>query len=234
MAFSHRSPTLCATTLPGVIGVAMLLFSPSLTASRAFAFDKYTLDLTDPAIIRSELQAEGECLTHIGGGVGSSAPRTEITLILEITNLEPSLWGPGSKSTVQVRLTNVGKNPVGIPWSWDKRTIYTDYCSAILKSSSAPHLEASSELLLVDEHGKVGLSPLHALYGTLDDPATYRILGPGENARIKFSTSPGEIFILTGPPGSALRLPQDFIVSADYELRDSSVGNPYRKIRSTN
>lgn len=233
MPFSRHNSTRCAQKLSGVFGVVMLLCSPSLTFSHALASDKYTLDLTDPAIIRSELQAERECHTHTGGGVGTSAPRTEISLKLEIISLEPSLWRVGDSSTVQLRLTNVGNRPVRIPWSWDKRAIYTNYCSAVLKSSSAPHLEASSKLLFVDEHGKMGLTSLHALYGTLDEDATYRLLAPGESARIKFLAFPGQIFVLTGPPGSAFGFPQEFLMSAEYELRDSSLGNPYDEVRST-
>lgn len=234
MPFPHRNPMRCAKKLSALYAVVMLLCPPSLMPSRALASDKYTLDLTDPAIIRSELQAEHECRTHTGGGVGTSAPRIEISLTLEIISLEPPLWRLGSSSTVHLRLTNAGNKPVRVPWSWDKRTIYTDYCSAVLKSSSAVRLEANSELLFADEHGKMGLTSLHALYGTLDEPATYRLLAPGESARIKFFAFPGEIFVLTGPPGSAFGFPQDFIVSADYELHDSSLGNPYNKIHSTN
>ena len=78
-------------------------------------------------------------------------------------------------------------------------------------------------------------APLENLYGRLSIPETFRVLGSGETARLKlreallFSTAPA-----SEPSGRSLRLPQDFTVTATYDLDDTSLGNPYAPIKSDN
>ncbi len=211
-----------------------LLVWPALFGPLARGADKYTLDLTDPRIRQAELEAERACKTFSGAGGGSSAPWPKLGLALELVGLDRRSYRLGDDVTAVLRLKNIGNGPVAIPWSWDRRAIYVDYCSAKLKTSRAELLEALPDLRFTDAAGLTSLETLHYLYGALDDPATYRVLDPDESALIKAKAVQLFYAPLVGvPPGYRPTFPQEFFVTAGYDARGWKAG-PYNPIQSTN
>ena len=200
-----------------------------------FAQDRYALDLTVDG------QSPAPAKTGFGCGprlTGGSEPggfvKPTLALALDIIALDKSTYAPGEDFVCRVRFTNTGREPIRVPWSPNSQYSNKD-CTGALKDTAKASLSGSLRLVLMSGSGLARSIPAPSLYGRLEFPDTYRVLAPGQSATVKFKQSISlQVTDATDPAGQLLDLPQDFSVTAAYDLDDTSQANPYETVRSQN
>lgn len=220
------------TTLMFAISIAMaLLFALVLIAQ-----DRYTLDLTVPRAVPPPPKSSFGCGPRLSAGSegGGLVVQPVLPLAVEIVSLDKSAYTLGEELICLIRLTNVGDKPFRIPWSPDSKYRNTD-CTEGIKGPPTAALTGSASLVLESDSGMTRKILLEGLYGRLSIPKTYRTLEPGESASIKFKVKVALYDPRSNNFSSMIPdFPQGFVATAEYDLDDTSQGNPYRTVYSKN
>ena len=197
------------------------------------------LDLTTPTVARYERSLAGHC---IAGGIaptsseGNIKPPT-LPIRVEAVNLDRKSYAVGEAVRATVRLTNIGRQPIPIPWALDVALVLTQNCTWQPLSSGAKPLHASVAISLVDDNGNSEAIVAHYLYGVTSDPATYRTLAPKESVVVRM---PGRIDVSyineqrLKEKKKLLVLPLNFKVVASFEYSDVPRFGEYPEVQSEN
>lgn len=187
--------------------------------------------------VRENLKAQTRGCS--GGRLAAATHREvgkpELTLSLEIESLNPRHFKIDDEIVSEVRLTNIGSKPVIFPWSWDYQAVYGKNCEWP-KVPEARGLRGMLRLEFDNGAGQVEFLASHGLYGISSDSGSYRWLAPNESVRIKFGAKAYLPQLVARrvkkEPGS--KSPEQYVVTASFDLDDSSLWNPYKELRSTN
>lgn len=207
-----NKPVLCRFCI-----AAASIFCLMALGSQPPDVDKYFLDLTKPT------GPENIETTLTGSGGGTSGAQPDAPLALEIKTLNRKEYRVLDPLICEIRLKNIGAKEFVVPWSTNRQIVYR----VLGQSRSArlkPHtLDALLGLEFVGRDRFIAYVASHSLYADMSDSDTYRVLAPGQSASIRFG----------GPvePFYHLELPQEFVVTATYDLYDPSVGH-YKRICS--
>jgi len=205
-----------------------------LCALTLHADDKYVLDLTLPTAIVPHPESSFGCGPRLSSGDHGELSLPITPLALEIVNFGKRAYAAGEDLISQIRLVNVGKESIRIPWNPNSDYGNKD-CAAGAKDITRASLTASFALVFTGDDGSKRNVPLENLYGRLSTPDTFQVLHPGEAATVKFRERLGLPIVPPDQPlGRRLDLPQDFTVTATYSLDDTSLGNPYVTVNSRN
>jgi hypothetical protein len=140
----------------------------------------------------------------------------------------------GEDVTFEVRLINEGRAPFPIPWSRNSDYDNKD-CTGGVKDLRKASLTGVFALIFSSHSGAKHRVPIDVLYARLSMPETFRVLAPGESARIKLMGPLTFKGPLSGKPSDAnSALSQHFAGTARYSLDDTSHGNPYADLDSAN
>jgi hypothetical protein len=191
------------------------------------------LDLTTPAVKHMK-----EAKT-VGCGSGGRVfvdhrplRPPQLTLSLEIAWLNQDRFKLGDEVAYEVRLTNTGDKPVVLPWNPDSDIAYGKDCRGLARARGLLTLEASVKLNFIDDAGNAEPVGPDRLFGVRDDPGTYRVLAPQQSARIRVSDN---LYLpQTAANASSAGGANHFKAIAVFDLRDSSLPNPYGTVVSTN
>ncbi len=216
-------------TLFGILAGALLL--PASLASQ----DRYFLDLTLPGAILAPPEQRTRCGPRLSGG-GHGVAHIElpdISLALEIFRLSAGTYKLGQQITYELRLTNVGRVAISIPWSTDEGLAGDNCYHPEQGFAGRRSLTGTFALEFTNSEGiAAGVGP-HALYAAQGNPDTYRVLEPRESARIKLNG----VVDLSKPrlrPEYKFELLSDFSVTAWLLLDNSMLGNPFKDLTSIN
>lgn len=215
-----------------VTGIAIAL----LCVSFVFGQDRYILDLTLPSATLAPPRNYSGCGPRLSAGSagGELVVRPLLPLAVEIVSLDKSAYVLGGNMVCQIRLKNVGHRAVRIPWSPNSDYGNKD-CTPGIKGLETAALTGYASLVLRTDSGITREILLKSLYGRLSMPKTYRTLGPGQSASIKFKALVGLFNPRTHDFSSgSIELPQSFSATANYDLDDTSQGNPYKTVYSIN
>ena len=187
------------------------------------------IDLTLP-----DLRADAASGIGCGWGRGvGDVPMPEVQLAVETDSLERTTYRVGEEILYQIRLTNVGKKPIAIPWNRDSHVMDPCDPSSPDWKLKGPKLNALFGLRFKDRMGVETDLALASFYGAMRDPETIRVLRPRESALILArDTVDGEQPHMGGELGKKLELPQAFDVYAFYHLNNSLLLNDYKTIES--
>ena len=213
-----------------VMSIAVALFWVSTLAGQG----KYMLDLTLPGGLPPPKSSSGCGPRLSAGSEGGKLVQPVLPVYIEIVRLNKGTYTMGQDLVCQISLKNVGDRALRIPWSPNPDYGNKD-CTGRTKGLATAALTGSVALVLRSGSGVTRKILLGGLYGRLAIPQTYRTLEPGESASIKFKTR-----VVLYKPRAAdsstarLHLPQVFAARAEYDLDDTSQGNPYKPVYSKN
>lgn len=197
-----------------------------------------TLDLTAPQVKTREQSRTTAC-GYVPAAVVTSHGRARgpgLPLEVEFELLGNTLYRVGDDITSTVRITNVGAKPISIPWSPDPDIVFGRDCEWLPKPQGVSGLRGTVRLEFVDEDRHVEFIGSHVLYGILSNPETYRELAPRQSAIIRISGTIDfwNIVQKTREERLQLKLPQDFIVGASFDLDEGPQGTSYARVLSRN
>jgi len=196
------------------------------------------LDLTTPEV-RQKDKARTRVCGSVGGVVvtsGGVVPEPELGLALQLESLNRGEYKIGEEVVAVLRLTNIGAKPLMIPWSPDPETIFGRNCEW---RPGSPGVIALNGMISLEFRHQLGFEQFiasHGLYGNSKRPHTCRTLARGESAFVKIWGTVGFYNIIQKrrEKGLEFKLPQDFVVSASFDLDDSTLRFPYKTLRSKN
>lgn len=196
------------------------------------------LDLTTPEVEQIESRPGG-CGGggRLAGGEGGPPPLPELRLSLTIEHLDTETLKVGDEVVAELKFRNIGKEPQRFPLSSRGESAFGVNCEDLPQRQDGYPIRGIVALEFKDESGY--LEPyiaLHALYANSRYPESFRFLAPGETIRVKMG---GKIFFNRvnqdrKPQGPPFKLPQQFVVTATFNLDDRSLWNPYKELRSSN
>jgi hypothetical protein len=202
--------------------------------SKLTAEDRYLLDLTRPSELPQSAKSGFGCGPRLGGGDHGGFVQPIAPLTFEIVSFDKSAYTLGEDMICQIRLTNVGSKPVRIPWNPNSDYGNKDCTGGAIDTAKAS-LTATVALVFTSADGSERGLPLYGLYGRPSIPDTIRTLNPGETASIKVMV---RLVLPVAPRNQpsvrSLDLPQDFAITATYNLDDTSLVNPYTTVTSKN
>jgi hypothetical protein len=191
------------------------------------------LDLTTSAVRRMDQSKTVGCGS--GGGVftsGTAQRPPQLTVTLDLEWLNQDHFRLGDHVVADVRLTNTGHDSITLPWNPDSDVVYGKDCRDLEKPRSSATLVGSLILKVVDSDGRARPIGGHELFALRDNPTTYRVLAPGQSARIRVD---GRMYVSQGMTKSASAGATDhFKVVATLDLSDSSLPNAYQTVVSAN
>lgn len=160
-------------------------------------------------------------------------PIPEVKLTVQLDSIEHTTYSVGEDVACQIRLTNVGRQPIAIPWGRDPQIAVP--CCPLSRYWELPgkKLNAFFGLRFKDAWGASTDVILGSLYGAMEISSTYQVLLPRQTALIRLSGPLQEDQLgRIVAAGKKLELPGEFIVTAFYHLNDSSLSNDYKTIES--
>ena len=200
-----------------------------LSSGAALSQDDYFIDLSVPDA------GENDC-GNMGCGSARAvdhAPIPEVKLTVQLDSIERTTYSVGEDVSCQIRLTNIGEQPIAVPWGRDSQIAVPCCPSSRYWGLKGKKLNAFFGLRFKDAEGAFADVILGSLYGAMEDSLTYRVLLPRQTALIGFGGPLQEDQlgrIMAG--GKKLELPREFAVTAFYHLNDSSLPNDYKTIES--
>ena len=185
-----------------------------------------TLDLTQPVSCEDEMPMtiSGNIVVGTGGGLIHGPPPPRLPLDLRLVDIEPQPLRVGGKVTYEVELENVGAAPFLIPWG----TI----CDVPWNDPNNPNKLSAGVSLILDEYSeRSSFAYGRRVYGMMDNPRIMRSLAPGEQVRIRVSSTID--FSRSDAPDLARRLLK-YQTKAVIDVRASVYlrGKPYWKYAS--
>jgi len=200
-----------------------------LSSGAGLSIDDYFIDLSVPDA------GENDCGNMGCGSARASdhAPIPEAKLTVRLDWIERTTYSVGEDVMCQIRLTNVGEQPIAIPWGRDSQIAVPCCPSSRYWGLRGKKLNAFFGLRFRAAPDAFADVVLGGLYGAAEDSSTYQILLSGQTALIRFSGPLQEDQlgrIMAG--GKRLELPREFTVTAFYHLNDSSLPNDYKTIES--
>ena len=168
----------------------VLLSATGLTAQEVAFLDlvdiKPRTELRAPPLPPPVCKEDGTCIVSGSvfgsiscGGVGASEPRALQTSLL---SLDRFVYTLDDSAVMEIRVENVGSAEIGIPWSPHLADLQPpDEKKSFHFSSFAIILELTS---LADNKNR-GIIEAAKLYGADDNPATLKVLKPGEWVRLR-------------------------------------------------
>ena len=160
-------------------------------------------------------------------------PIPEVKLKVQLDSIEHTTYSVGEDVACQIRLTNVGRQPIAIPWGRDPQIAVP--CCPLSRYWKLPgkKLNAFFGLRFRAASSAFADVALGSLYGAMNDSSTYRVLLPRHSSLIKFGGPLQELELgRIMAEGKKLELPGEFKVTAFYHLNDSSLSNDYKTIES--
>jgi len=142
----------------------------------------------------------------------------------------------GDEVVAELRFINIGKEPQRFPLSSRWETANDEKCEWLGFRPGMIAQRGWVRLEFADGAGYTEFIGSHPLFSNSSDPNSYRMLAPGQSIRVKLG---GKIYFQRvyeerKPEDKPFTLPQEFGVTASFSLDDSSLWNPYKKLRSTN
>jgi hypothetical protein len=206
-----------------------LAICASLSSGIALSQDNYFIDVTVP-----EASEDDGCNMGCGSSRGSSGPIPEVKLSVQLDSIEQTTYSVGEDVVCQIRLCNVGNQPIAIPWGRDSQIAVPCCPSSRYWGLKGKKLNAFFGLRFKDASGAFTDVFLGSLYGAMEDSLTCRVLLPRQTALIRFSgpLQEDELGRLMAT-GKKLELPRQFVATAFYHLNDSSFPNDYKTIESS-
>ena len=196
------------------------------------------LDLTTPEARQKEESRTAAC----GGvrGVISTPhrpqPQPELPVDLGIEWIDRKDYKIGQDIVFEVSLTNDGTSPLTIPVSQDQGAAYGKDCKWLSVLPNTRTWISVVGLLLTGPDGRSELVGSHILYGNSNDKLTYQVIPPRKSLRVRLS---GKLYLPhlmedLARKRNAVESSQYWVVSARFQLDDSSLGSPYKDVKSTN
>jgi hypothetical protein len=200
-----------------------------LSSGAALSQDDHFIDLSVPDA------DENDC-GNMGCGSARAvdhAPIPEVKLTVQLDSIERTTYSVGEDVMCQIRLTNVGEQPIAIPWGRDPQIAVPCCPSSRYWDLKGKKLDAFFGLRFRDPSGAFADVILGSLYGAMEDSSTYQVLLPRRTALIRFGGPLQEEQLgRIVAAGKKLELPGEFVATAFYHLNDSSLPNDYKTIES--
>jgi hypothetical protein len=201
-----------------------------LSSGAALSQDDYFIDLGVPDA------DENDCGNVGCGPVARAVDHAripEVKLTVQLDSIEQTTYLVGEDIVCRVRLTNVGEQPIAIPWGRDPQIAVPCCPSSRYWGLKGKKLDAFFGLRFRDAEGAFADVILGSLYGAMEDSSTYQVLLPRQTALIRFSGPLQEDQLgRIVAAGKKLELPREFVATAFYHLNDSSLPNDYKTIES--